>query len=106
MNAVDLASIIIAGCTAAGAILTMMAWVYRRGHVESSLQSSMQANTESTRELTNTVSTLNNSLSVGFREVHDRIDGHEVRIALSERDIDYLNRRVQVAAHILKPNDG
>jgi hypothetical protein len=86
---------VIAGATSISAV---MAWIYRRGRSEGTLEKSMQDNSAATLKLNSTVERLNESLAVGFREVHDRIDGHDVRIALAENDIQHLRNSTTAAA--------
>lgn len=89
----DVVGSILATVAVLSVISGMAAWIYRRGRTEGNLEKSMQDNTHAVTELTASVGTLNDKLLVGFGTVHDRIDGHDVRLALAERDIEHLKAR-------------
>lgn len=75
----------------------LMAWIYRRGRSEGNFEKSLVDNTRATEALNQTVGGLKDSLDVGFRQVHDRIDKHDVEIAVARRDIEHLTASVIVA---------
>ncbi len=89
------ATVIIAVIAIATSLSAVIAWVFRRGRSEGQLEKSMQDNTRATHELNQTVAVLNDKLGTGFKEVHDRIDNHDValaqhKITLSVHDRDIM----------------
>jgi hypothetical protein len=103
MSAYIDASIVIAVVAFASAFMGVLTWIYKRGRVEGNFEKSLQDNSAATRELTTVVGGLKDSLSVGFKEVHDRIDNHDIEIAVAKRDIQHLAASMIVAVAPLPP---
>lgn len=98
MSAYVDASVVAGAAVACTSLIALFSWVFRRGGSEREMAISLRDNTESNKELTGVVQGLQQSLTLGFREVHDRIDSHDVQIAVAKRDIEHLNERVVHAA--------
>jgi hypothetical protein len=101
MNYYVVATVAIALIAIISALLAVASWVFHRGQAEGNFDKSMRDNTAATQRLTDTVDTLQSSLHLGFREVHDRVDKHDVvlaeqrtTIAAHDRDLQRLQARV------------
>lgn len=98
MSAVNVATVILAAVALATVLGAVIAWVYTRGGGEREVALSLKENSRSNKELTQVVGDLGGQLIRGFREVHDRIDAHDVRLAVATRDIEHLYETRLMAA--------
>lgn len=94
MNAETLGTIILAVVAAIGLIGAGIAWFYKRGGQEREFSIALRANTNATTELTKRFDIFMDRTVMKTDQLDTRVNDHETRITVTERDIRYIQKQV------------